>query len=551
MWGPTQTAELGGADRWRPRPGLASALRFTILALPTTVSFGVTFLIARAYSPEDFDVDRLTWWIGVAVLGVTTLVATDRLARRFLPLTTLLRLSLVFPDEAPSRYRQALRRGTTAQLRRRIDDHLAADKKSDEVAHGQYMLDLVEAVNRHDRATRGHSERVRAYTMMIAEEMGLAAADREKLQWAALLHDVGKLDVPSEILNKDGRPGDAEWEILAGHPAAAIPYLEPLKPWLGDWLRAADEHHLRWDGQGYPSDTAGTDISLAGRIVAVADAYDVMTSARSYKKPMPPEDARVEIARCAGGQFDPAVTRAFLNVGLGRLRLAGGPISWLGHTIGFEAAPVGLGTAVAGTAAQVSVGVAATMGGVVTADVIEPDPPPAAVAYVEVDEADATAPTTNSPAQSPTTATTPPTTIPPTTAPSTTTTATAPPTTTTIPPTTSPTTGPTTTTTTTTTMTTTVPAGDPPNAQNDYEFLVRDIPENVGVLQNDEAGSNPIHVPSLRIVREPANGTATVNGANIRYTPGPGYLGLDSVRYEICDRADLCDNAWLTLTVVP
>ena len=100
-------------------------------------------------------------------------------------------------------------------------------------------------------------------------------------------------------------------------------------------------------------------------------------------------------------------------------------------------------------------------------------------------------------------------------------------------------------------MTTTVPAGDPPNAQNDYEFLVRDIPENVGVLQNDEAGSNPIHVPSLRIVREPTNGTATVNGANIRYIPEPGYLGLDSVRYEICDRADLCDNAWLTLTVVP
>ena len=79
--------------------------------------------------------------------------------------------------------------------------------------------------------------------------------------------------------------------------------------------------------------------------------------------------------------------------------------------------------------------------------------------------------------------------------------------------------------------------------------MERDTTENVGVLENDEAGSSPIHVPSLRIVQEPTNGTASVNGEHIRYTPGPGYIGLDWVRYEICDQADLCDTAWLTLTV--
>ena len=96
-----------------------------------------------------------------------------------------------------------------------------------------------------------------------------------------------------------------------------------------------------------------------------------MTSDATYKAPISKEEALMEIARCSGGQFDPAVTRAFLNVGLGKLRITGGPLSWLGHTFGFESAPVGFGTAVAGTAAQVSVGVAATMGGVITADVVD------------------------------------------------------------------------------------------------------------------------------------------------------------------------------------
>src|SRR5262249_45835417 len=93
--------------------------------------------------------------------------------------------------------------------------------------------------------------------------------------------------------------------------------------------RAATEHHERYDGDGYPNGLAGDEISLAGRIVAVADAFDVMTAARSYKKPYPAEQARTELAKNAGTQFDPKIVRAFLAISLGKLRLVMGPVAWL------------------------------------------------------------------------------------------------------------------------------------------------------------------------------------------------------------------------------
>ena len=159
---------------------------------------------------------------------------------------------------------------------------------------------LAGALNAHDRMTRGHTERVRAYTLMIGEELHLPKADLDRLHWAGLVHDIGKLEVPPSILNKPGRPDEDEWEILKQHPAAAVRLLEPLRPWLGEWADAASQHHERWDGKGYPFGLAGEQISLSGRIVAVADAFDVMTSVRSYKKAMTPEAARAELLRCAG-----------------------------------------------------------------------------------------------------------------------------------------------------------------------------------------------------------------------------------------------------------
>jgi hypothetical protein len=114
-----------------------------------------------------------------------------------------------------------------------------------------------------------------------------------------------------------------EWEQLRAHPLYGEALVEPLREWLGDWIEAVGYHHERWDGKGYPRAVAGEQIPLAGRIVAIADVFDVITSARSYKEPASAAEAREEITRCSGTQFDPSLVRAFVNISLGRMRLDG------------------------------------------------------------------------------------------------------------------------------------------------------------------------------------------------------------------------------------
>ena len=155
---------------------------------------------------------------------------------------------------------------------------------------------------------------------------------------------------PASILNKTEKLTPDEWKIIRGHPAASDRFLGPVRAWLGDWARAASEHHERYDGDGYPNGLRGEEISLAGRIVAVADAFDVMTAARSYKKPYPAAQARVELANNAGTQFDPRVVRAFLAISLSRLRLVMGPLAWLSGLSGL----ISVGSVASGAAATVT-----------------------------------------------------------------------------------------------------------------------------------------------------------------------------------------------------
>jgi hypothetical protein len=297
------------------------------------------------------------WGIQAAVIGMAVSLLVDRATRRLLPLAALFSMSLVFPDEAPSRFSVALRSGSARRLSSEAGQVKPIEAGIDPNEAAAIALGLVADLSRHDRLTRGHTERVRAYADMIGEEMELDRDARIRLSWAGLLHDVGKLTVPEPILNKPGRPNTEEWEILRNHPAAALELLGPLADWLGEWVLAATQHHERWDGDGYPGGLAGTDISLAGRIVAVADTYDVITSKRSYKEPMSAEAARRELVACSGSQFDPEVVRAFLNVSLGRRWLAGPFASLLNMPAGSVGGALSpLPAAVAAAAIAVSAG---------------------------------------------------------------------------------------------------------------------------------------------------------------------------------------------------
>jgi len=355
--GPTQTATEGTQAQWASRRGLAFVLRLALFTAPLLASLATVLFVSRLVGRPPGLVGTLAWWVGISVVATFVMMSVDRSLRRFMPVAALLELSLVFPDQTPSRFKVALRSGTVKQFQRKLEAGEAPTTQETAEA----LLALSAQLGSHDRLTRGHSERVRAYSDLIAEEMELPTQDREKLHWAALLHDIGKLTVPAEILNKAGRPDEDEWQVLQAHPAAATSFLEPLADWLGEWRYAATQHHERWDGRGYPDGLAGPEISVAGRIVAVADAFDTITSARSYKKAMSPADARAEVSRCSGGQFDPTVVRAFLAISLGRLRLIMGPLSWLAQTPILASVPAAGSAAVtAATAAVVTTTLAVT-----------------------------------------------------------------------------------------------------------------------------------------------------------------------------------------------
>src|SRR5438105_5624521 len=316
-------------ERWRGRPVLGRLLRLAIVLVPIAASVGVGAVVGRALPRPSGLAATALWWAVVLGTSTAALMLADRLARQLLPLAALLRLTMLFPDRAPSRLAVARRSGTTRTLERRLHRAQHDGVEDEPTKAAVTILALATSLNVHDRSTRGHSERVRALTDMIADELKLPTADRDRLRWSALLHDVGKLTVHPDILNKPGELSEQEWAVIHRHPLEGARLVGPLLPWLGEWAKTIEQHHERHDGKGYPYGLKGEEISLGGRIVAVADSFDTMTAARSYSRAMTPEAARRELARCSGAQFDPAIVRAFLNVSLGRLRMAAGPVAWL------------------------------------------------------------------------------------------------------------------------------------------------------------------------------------------------------------------------------
>ncbi|MFJ9901554.1 HD-GYP domain-containing protein [Streptomyces sp. NPDC101152] len=179
----------------------------------------------------------------------------------------------------------------------------------EQAAHQATIRALVQAVDIKDEYTRGHSERVGQASMMIARELGMDDARVEVLRFAGILHDVGKLGVPTRLLRKDGPLTPEERRVIELHPEYGHEMVRGIG-FLGEARAAVLHHHERLDGSGYPYGLRGGQIPESARVVAVADAFDAMTSTRSYRRARPVPAALEELERCAGTQFDPRMVAA-------------------------------------------------------------------------------------------------------------------------------------------------------------------------------------------------------------------------------------------------
>jgi putative nucleotidyltransferase with HDIG domain len=284
----------------QPEPELA-ALLVLLPALGAQIVFdfassaGCDFLV-RGISPRaQLPYMARAWVVDLALtpVGLLAAIAAAEAHGAIVLLLPLLALLSVFARERKARVDAALElssayRGTAFLLG-----------------------DVIEA---DDAYTGSHSRDVVSLSLSVARHLRLDGQAQRRVELAALLHDVGKIRVPNEIINKAGPLDDDEWAVMKQHTVEGQRMLERVGGLLanvGDIVRSC---HERWDGAGYPDGLAGEDIPVEARIVCACDAFNAMTTDRSYRQALSPEDGKSELARCSGTQFDPAVVDALLAV---------------------------------------------------------------------------------------------------------------------------------------------------------------------------------------------------------------------------------------------
>lgn len=191
---------------------------------------------------------------------------------------------------------------------------LEESQRARERSYVEAVAAIVTAADARDQETTGHSFRVALYAVELARSMGVCGEELKAIEWGAVLHDVGKMVVPDEILRKCSPLNQEEWMIMKQHPSwgfemlAEVSFLQPAS------LDLIYSHHERWDGDGYPRGLAGREIPLGARIFAVVDTYDAITSDRPYRRACPHAVAMAELLRVAGQQLDPEVVAAFQQI---------------------------------------------------------------------------------------------------------------------------------------------------------------------------------------------------------------------------------------------
>ena len=249
----------------------------TIAIIGTVILFGVQMLF--------FDTFLITFF--VASLGVL-----------------IIYLSLESPEyekllETMEQLHESQAREAAAETRERLSKEIT--------------LALSQAVDAKDHYTNGHSARVATYAKQVAKQLGKTDEECDEIYIMGLLHDVGKIGVPEEILNKKGKLTDEEFAKIKKHTVDGYEILSTIEEIPGLSI-GARWHHERFDGKGYPDGLKGMDIPEEARIICVADCYDAMTSKRVYSDPKPQEEVRAEFVRCSGSQFDPQIASAMVEL---------------------------------------------------------------------------------------------------------------------------------------------------------------------------------------------------------------------------------------------
>jgi HD-GYP domain-containing protein (c-di-GMP phosphodiesterase class II) len=280
-------------------PGLAD-WPVLVLALAAQIIFDAGFGVTRVWLalgvPPQLQLRLLVWIyavdVSLAPIGVLAGVAAERTPVAVALVLPLMGLFVVFARER----------------RERIDNALALSHAYRGTA--LLMSDLLAA---DDAYTGGeHSHGVVALSLGVGDTLGLHGRDRRNLEFSALLHDIGKIRVPDEIINKPGKLTDDEFETVQRHPVDGQEMLERVGGVLSEVGIIVRHHHERWDGGGYPDRIAGEAIPLAARIICACDAYSAMTTNRPYRAAMAVSEAVAELERCSGAQFDPRVVAALV-----------------------------------------------------------------------------------------------------------------------------------------------------------------------------------------------------------------------------------------------